>query len=186
MTHQRMLVGLDEFGLRCDACRSLSARSCHTCSEHAAMTLPSLAIIGFLVAALTGAEPATTAAKAVELPPPVERQISFQRDVQPILQRACWDCHGSESWESGLRLDRKEKTLAGGDGGAVIVAGNSAESRLIHFVSGIVPDKLMPPEGERLSNEDIGILRAWIDQGLDWPAARRSPMSFVPIQSINS
>src|SRR5205085_7610326 len=58
-----------------------------------------------------------------------------------------------------------------GDGGLAIVVGKSAESRLIHFVSGADPDTKMPPDGESepLSPDQIALVRAWIDQGALWP-----------------
>ncbi len=132
----------------------------------------------WVVTVSAGEASPTLPVDAAKLPPAVERKVTFARDVQPILQRSCWSCHGTEAWESGLRLDRRDKALIGGDGGSVIVAGKSAESRLIHFVSGAIADKLMPPDGEPLTPEEIGILRAWIDQGLDWPAS--SPVSDDP------
>jgi hypothetical protein len=69
-------------------------------------------------------------------------------------------------------LRRHEAAIAGGDNGKEFEAGKSAESRLIRYVSGLDSDTVMPPEGEgeRLSAEQVGLLRAWIDQGAKWPA----------------
>ena len=58
--------------------------------------------------------------------------------------------------------------LKGGDLGPAILPGNSADSPLIHYVADLVPDLLMPSKGERLSAAQIGLLRAWIDQGADF------------------
>ena len=58
----------------------------------------------------------------------------------------------------------------GGDSGPAFVSGKSAESRIIKYVAGVDPDVLMPPEGDKLTDEQIGLLRGWIDQGADWPA----------------
>jgi cytochrome c553 len=113
-------------------------------------------------------------ASAVQAAEPPGRKISFEKDVRPILANVCWDCHGGDTQEAGLRLDRKDLALQGGDGGRVIIPGNSAESRLIEFVAGLNPDKIMPPDGDRLSDAEVEILRAWIDQGLDWPASAQS------------
>lgn len=136
------------------------------------MTPLLLALNSLWVVALAAAEASPTPpVDSTKLPPPAERKISFEQDVQPLLKRSCWGCHSAEAWESGLRLDRRDKALAGGDGGKAIVVGKSAESRLIHFVGGAVADKVMPPDGEPLTPEEIGILRAWIDQGLDWPTS---------------
>jgi hypothetical protein len=114
---------------------------------------------------------ATARAAAEELPPAATEKIEFARHVRPLLAKHCWSCHGAEKQESGLRLDRRSLALQGGDLGRVIELGNSAESRLIHYVAAIDPDNVMPPEGERLSAEAVGLLRAWIDQGCIWPEA---------------
>jgi mono/diheme cytochrome c family protein len=109
-------------------------------------------------------------ASAADLPPPSDRHIDFVRDVRPLLFKNCFACHGPDKQKGGLRLDRKADALKGGDDGAVIVAGKSAESLLIQLVAGIDKDRVMPPKGERLTAEQVGVLRAWIDQGADWPA----------------
>ena len=91
--------------------------------------------------------------------------------VKPILIEHCSQCHGPKKHESGFRLHNKHDFFAGGDGGLAIVVGKSAESRLIHFVSGADPDTKMPPDGESepLSPDQIALVRAWIDQGALWP-----------------
>ncbi|MFO1497514.1 MAG: c-type cytochrome domain-containing protein [Verrucomicrobiota bacterium] len=62
-------------------------------------------------------------------------------------------------------MDSREAALKGGENGVAIVPGKSAESRLIHFVARLVPDLEMPPEGKgMLTAEEVGVLRAWIDQ----------------------
>lgn len=104
------------------------------------------------------------------LPSPADRAVDFLRDIRPILERSCIRCHGPERPRSGLRLDRREGVLRGGEGGPVVV-GNSGASRLIHVVARLpdVPEDLwMPPDGQAppLTQEEIALLRAWIDQGL--------------------
>ncbi len=104
-----------------------------------------------------------------DLPPPSEQTIDFARDIQPILVQRCVGCHGVEKQKSGLRLDRKADALAGGDSGAPFEPGKSAESLLIEKVSGLDPVGIMPPKGDPLTEEQVGLLRAWIDQGAVWP-----------------
>lgn len=111
----------------------------------------------------------TSPARSDELPPATTRPVNFTQDIQPLLQKRCWSCHGSEKQESGLRLDRREALLLGGDQGPAVVSGKSADSRLIRYVAGTDPDNIMPPEGPPLSKEEVGLLRAWIDQGCTWP-----------------
>ena len=69
--------------------------------------------------------------------------------------------------QSGLRLDLRQPALRGGDYGPVIVPGNSAESKLILRLVNGDGGLQMPPTGA-LADEEIGILRAWIDQGPDF------------------
>ncbi len=103
------------------------------------------------------------------LPPPAKRKVDFVHDIKPILSARCQLCHSKGIESGGLRLDSREETMRGGVSGPAIVAGRSAQSRLIQFVSGIPPKMLMPQAGDRLSDENIGLLRAWIDQGAEWP-----------------
>ncbi|MFN0016843.1 MAG: DUF1549 domain-containing protein, partial [Pirellulaceae bacterium] len=106
------------------------------------------------------------------LPPAATRTVDYAKDVQPLLSQHCYKCHGPDKQESSFRLDQKGAALRGGDwGDKPLVAGKSAESPLIKAVAGLLPDLKMPPEGERLTAEEIGVLRAWVDQGLSWPDA---------------
>jgi len=104
-----------------------------------------------------------------ELPPAVDRDVDFARDVKPLFAKFCLNCHGSKKQEAGFRLDDKDAALAGGDTGESILPENSAESLLIRYVSGIDENIVMPPEGDLMSKKQVGILRAWIDQGAVWP-----------------
>src|SRR5438045_236383 len=126
-----------------------------------------------------------------KLPPPASRQIDYTRDIQPILARSCLSCHGAEKARGGLRLDHRKSALEGGDSGAVIKSGKSGESRLIHLVAGLEADMPMPPKGKTpLTAAEIGLLRAWIDQGVKWPETnvvaggpgRSSHWAFQPIR----
>ena len=108
-------------------------------------------------------------ADATKLPPAANREVDFVRDVRPIFQRACFRCHGPDKQKSEYRLDMRKTALTGGESYAPnIVPGKSADSPLLKMVAG-VGDVTMPSEGVRLSAEEIGLLRAWIDQGAKWP-----------------
>jgi mono/diheme cytochrome c family protein len=112
---------------------------------------------------------AAIAAPSAPLPPPASRPIDFVKDIQPIFAGHCFDCHGPKKQEAQFRLDNKEIALKGGELGPAIVPGNSAESLLVKAIAGVKPDFIMPKKGERLTNDQIGLLRAWIDQGAAWP-----------------
>jgi hypothetical protein len=96
-----------------------------------------------------------------------------------LLEANCYDCHGPKKHQAGLRLDERAAALKGGESGPVLVAGKSAESLLILAVAGLKEDLArMPKKREPLSASQIAVLRAWIDQGADWPeesAAVKTP-----------
>jgi mono/diheme cytochrome c family protein len=118
---------------------------------------------------LLAAEKAPSTLDLSKLPAVATEPVDYAKDIQPLLSKHCYSCHGAEKQKSGLRLDRKAEALAGGDAGKVILPGKSAESSLIHNVAGLDPEMIMPPEDERLSASDIAKLRAWIDGGAIWP-----------------
>ena len=105
-----------------------------------------------------------------KLPPPAGRPVDFAKDIRPILANSCYGCHGPEKQKSSFRLDLKSAALKGGENYApAIKPGQSAESPLIHLVAGLVPEQKMPAKGDPLTSEQVGLLRAWIDQGAVWP-----------------
>ncbi len=119
-----------------------------------------------------------------KLPPAASTPVDFTRDVQPLLTDRCVKCHGPEKQKADLRLDVKSRAMRGGDSGKVIEPGKSAESRLIHLVAGLEEDAVMPPKGERLTAEQIGLLRAWIDQGATWPDAKPARSEHWSLQPL--
>src|SRR5688572_16706829 len=96
-----------------------------------------------------------------KLPPPATRAVDFTSDIKPIFAAHCVQCHGADKQRSGLRLDDREAALKGGENHApAIKPKNSADSPLIHFVAGLVPDMKMPKQGDPLTAGEIGLLRA--------------------------
>src|SRR5207248_2545012 len=76
----------------------------------------------------------------------------------------------ADKGRGGLRLDDGPAALRGGNSGPVIKPGDAAHSRLVAVVSGSDPDLRMPPaKRPPLTPEEVGRLRAWIDQGAKWP-----------------
>jgi hypothetical protein len=109
-----------------------------------------------------------------KLPPAAVVKVEFARDIKPILTNICYRCHSGEKPKSHFLLTTRENALKGGNYGVDIIPGQSAKSPLIHYVSRVVKDMEMPPEGkaEPLTKEQIGLLRAWIDQGVVWEQAQ--------------
>ncbi|MBK9170941.1 MAG: PSD1 domain-containing protein [Bryobacterales bacterium] len=104
------------------------------------------------------------------LPPPAAHTVDFSREVAPLFAKRCQGCHNAGQRTAGLRLDSREGLLEGGYSGAAIIPGKSAESTLIHMVAGTREGRVMPPAGAKLTPVEVGILRAWIDQGANWSA----------------
>jgi mono/diheme cytochrome c family protein len=116
---------------------------------------------------------ALPAMAADELPPASSKLIDFARDVQPIFAKNCYSCHGEKRQKAGLRLDQRPEAMLP----KIITSGKSADSRLIQLVAGTDPNLQMPPAGPPLSREQVGILRAWVDQGAKWPSSEATHWS---------
>src|SRR5258705_351835 len=132
-------------------------------SSHCSLILASLAIsvgIGICAASAEGPKPA--------IPPAADRAIVFQKDIVPIVHGSCFKCHSGKEPKGALSLETRQGLLKGGESGPVVVERKSVESRLIKLVSGLSPEAIMPAQGPRLTKEQIGVLRAWIDQGAPW------------------
>src|SRR5436309_1472805 len=106
--------------------------------------------------------------------------VGYQRDVQPIFAEHCARCHGVDQADrkGGLRLDRRENALKGGDSGvAAIVPGDPDESEIIRRVTSDDPTERMPPPKHRepLSTKQVDTLKRWIRDG----AAYESHWAFI-------
>ncbi len=97
-------------------------------------------------------------------------QVDFVRDIQPIFTARCIECHGADKQESSLRLDSREHAFKGGYHGAAIIPGDSAKSVLVQVITASHKElAAMPKKGERLSAEQVTLIKTWIDQGAVWP-----------------
>ena len=98
--------------------------------------------------------------------------VDFTRQVLPILSENCYACHGpdAENAQGGLRLDRRELALKGGDNGNAIVPGDPDVSLILERVGHEDPDTVMPPPDKkpRLTPEQIATLRQWVAEGAVW------------------
>lgn len=113
---------------------------------------------------------------AKKVSPRVEpKKIDFARDIQPIFEKNCLSCHGAKKAMGQLRLDNKKLAFKGGISGIAILPGNSQKSLLLQRVLGTGDQTRMPLAGSPLSNAQIELLRAWIDQGAVWNTADNAP-----------
>jgi mono/diheme cytochrome c family protein len=113
--------------------------------------------------------------KAVDvskIPPASDKKgVTYVADIKPIFEKSCVKCHGPEKQKGKLRLDTLAAALKGGEDGKVVEVGESAKSMLVHNVAHVGDeDMFMPPPDNKdkiqpLTKEQIGLIRAWIDQG---------------------
>lgn len=126
-------------------------------------------LVRIAILAVTGlAATAVSAVDVSKLPPPASKSgVTFAKDIQPLFEAGCVKCHGAEKQKAKLRLDSLEWTLKGAKGEAILKKGKSADSTIVHAVARLDEDEAMPPEGkgDPWTKEQIGLLRAWIDQG---------------------
>jgi mono/diheme cytochrome c family protein len=95
----------------------------------------------------------------------------FEKEIQPLLQRSCIDCHGPDKSRGRLRLDSREAVLAGGKSRLPsITTGKPEASELLRRVKLPRDDEdAMPPEDEPgLTAEEIAALEKWIAGGAVW------------------
>ncbi|HMP81453.1 MAG TPA: hypothetical protein PKA41_01950 [Verrucomicrobiota bacterium] len=107
-----------------------------------------------------------------KLPPPSDKKdVTFEKDIKPIFEASCVKCHSGEKPKAKLSLDTLENTLKGTPDEKVVIPGDSAKSELVHSVAQIGDeDHWMPPPNNKakiapLTKEEVGLIRAWIDQG---------------------
>lgn len=104
-----------------------------------------------------------------KLPPAsAKKGVTYDADIKPMFEKSCFKCHGSEKQKGKLRLDSLEAALKGGEDGKILEAGNSAKSKVVIAVARLgEEDEAMPPadKGKPWEKEQVGLLRAWIDQG---------------------
>lgn len=125
------------------------------------------------VAALAASLAGLTSAEETKLPPPAaKKDVTYATDIKPIFEKSCVKCHSGQKAKAHLKMDTLEGVLKGSKEGKIIKPGNSAESFLVKAVAHATPDdeEWMPPLENRagikpLTPEQVGLIRAWIDQG---------------------
>ena len=93
----------------------------------------------------------------------------FDREIRPLLQERCLECHGEKKQKGGLRLDAKVFAFKGGHDGPAIIPGKPDRSPLHQRVSSGEEDERMPPKGDPLTASQIAAITSWIESGAVWP-----------------
>lgn len=156
----------------------------------ARLRVPWICICCVLSTAMLGASFATAEEEAKE------SQVSYARQIKPILSRSCYACHGPDEThrEADLRLDVRESAVD-----YAIVPGDSQQSYLLDLIASADPDDRMPPADSalpQLSAEQVEMIRRWIDAGAEFeehwayvppvaPQPPRGPDSAWPLNPID-
>ena len=121
-------------------------------------------------------------------------EVDFARDLRPLFERYCSECHGAEKQRGGLRLDQPAGLTAGGDSGELFKGGQPADSLLLKVLTGAEGVSVMPPEGKPRPNEaERRLIEDWIAQGAKLPDGSGKPgpsksvthWSFQPVRRVN-
>lgn len=127
---------------------------------------------------------ALSPAQIAQLPAPASRPVDFVKEIKPLFESSCVKCHAKGKAKGDFSLETRATFLKGGETGAGAVIGKSAESYVVELVAAVDPDEVMPKKGSRWTAEQIGLLRAWIDQGAVWPDgitfAKPEPQNLLP------
>ena len=106
-----------------------------------------------------------------------QAELLFAHEVYPLLQEKCFACHGDKpsEIEGDFNIHTLEGALAGGESGRTALApGNAKQSLIYEALTWENPDFEMPPkENDRLSEEQINLVKQWIDAGAPWPEGER-------------
>jgi len=137
------------------------------------MTKITLAALLAAVSITLGASAQDSTTKTNTLPPASTKTgVTFTTDIKPIFDANCIGCHGKNRPGHGIVLTSLESTLKGGKDGAIIVVGDSTKGDLIKAIAHLGDPRSFMPRAKRrgemakpLTPEQIGLIRAWIDQG---------------------
>ena len=93
-----------------------------------------------------------------------QKKIDFAHDILPVLKKRCASCHSNGIYKGGFSMDTKSALL---DSGAVELK-DASSSELIARITSRDPDEQMPPDGKRLTANEVERFKKWIDEGVDW------------------
>ena len=102
-----------------------------------------------------------------------QEEVDFSKQIQPLMESSCWNCHGSSLQLAKLDLRTRDSAIKGGEHGAAIVPGNAEQSRLYRRVAGLENPR-MPMDGTPLSADQVAAVKSWIDAGAAWGAINTS------------
>ena len=98
--------------------------------------------------------------------------MTYATDIKPIFDASCVKCHSGDRPKARLSMDTLEGVLKGTKQGKIVTPGDSANSIMVKSIAHLTkePEGWMPPLNNKagikpLTPEQVGLIRAWIDQG---------------------
>jgi hypothetical protein len=110
-----------------------------------------------------------------------EKEIDFNTQVKPILDKNCIVCHGGVRRKSGFSLLFRQDALSPAESGApAIIPGNPDKSEMIRRITHHDPEERMPYRHDPLSEHEIKILRQWVKEGAKWG----DHWAYIPLKPV--
>lgn len=94
--------------------------------------------------------------------------LDFTHEIVPLLRKHCAKCHTGARKQGGFSFDTRRSLIQGGESGVSVAVGDSSKSPLVERIISRDSDLQMPPEGPRLTDAEVSLIRRWIDSGLPW------------------
>lgn len=99
---------------------------------------------------------------------PAAAEVDFPHQVVPILREHCSKCHMGDAKKGGFSMNTRESLLEGSEDGVVLEAGKADDSRFLEVLHSQDKSERMPPKGARVPEDQVAVLREWINGGLTW------------------
>jgi uncharacterized membrane protein len=120
-----------------------------------------LIITSTLILAACGSGAAATTSNANATLAPVGANVSFAKDILPLTQRLCFNCHGGQQTSRALNLKSYDSFMSGSQNGPILSVGDAANSLVVKLVA----SGIMPQGGTKLTPAEVQLLTDWINAG---------------------
>ncbi|MCA8988508.1 MAG: DUF1553 domain-containing protein [Planctomycetaceae bacterium] len=127
---------------------------------------------------------ARIAAVAQEAKQSQQSEVNYFKEIRPLLEKRCYDCHQGGKAQGHLQLDDHASVLLGGESdGPAVVPGKADASAIIARITSPDKDILMPPKGDPLTEAEVTLLKQWINNGALWPQFDVTDFEPTPLAS---
>src|SRR5687767_1669469 len=115
--------------------------------------------------AALAAQQSGPARPAAAEPQAANARVDYQRDIKPLLEARCGECHNATKRKGGLALQTYADILDGGKDGPIVQPGHSARSMLLERLTGAGDEEQMPKDDPPLPAAEIALIARWVDEG---------------------